>query len=90
VTACGIIIGVAIDYLGVRKSLILGSLLSFLGRVVIALSNSRALLMTMLFSIIPIGSSLGKPSYGAECICAGCLKSKVIRRANAPSVHRMW
>lgn len=60
-TISGVICGWVIDYLGVRLSLIVGSILGTLSRIVLAFTSSRTVALTLLFSVLPFSDSLGVP-----------------------------
>lgn len=60
-SAYGIVVGFVIDNLGVRWSLVLGSALLTVGRLLIAITKSRLLIQIMLYTVLPLGSALGIP-----------------------------
>jgi dipeptide/tripeptide permease len=60
-SAYGIVVGVLIDNLGVKASLVLGATLLTVGRTAVALTRSRLLLNIMLYTCLPLGSALGIP-----------------------------
>jgi MFS family permease len=49
------------DYLGVRKSLLIGFSISMISNISLAFSSSLTLLYVILFGILPIGNSMGIP-----------------------------
>ena len=57
----GVFIGFVIDRIGVSKSLRVGHIISLIGRAVTFFTSSRAVLLSMLFVVMPIGSSFGIP-----------------------------
>eukprot|EP00937_MAST-01D_sp_MAST-1D-sp2_P006324 g6324.t1 len=61
ISAYGLLCGYLIDWLGVRRSLMLGSAVSASGRALFALAEARgALLLSVLF-LMPLGMALGIP-----------------------------
>lgn len=60
-TLFGIACGWIIDFLGVRKSLMLGSAITSVSRVIITFTTSRNLTLALLFIALPFGESLGIP-----------------------------
>lgn len=61
ISTYGFATAVLIDRLGVKRSLVLGSLLSAVGRLLFAVAPNRAILYTSMFLLMPIGLSLGIP-----------------------------
>jgi dipeptide/tripeptide permease len=63
VSLYGLLFGWVVDFLGIRKALIVGGLISAVGRLLFALAKSgeHAALYLSLFVFLPIGSALGIP-----------------------------
>eukprot|EP00299_Pterocystis_sp_00344_P011654 c5475_g1_i2.p1 GENE.c5475_g1_i2~~c5475_g1_i2.p1 ORF type:complete len:494 (+),score=55.76 c5475_g1_i2:30-1511(+) len=61
ISVYGIGVGFAIDNFGVKKSMMIGHIFLFIGRLGVALSRSRILMATMLFTVLPFGKSMGIP-----------------------------
>lgn len=61
ITVWGLAVGVFIDNLGVRRSLILGSALLVAARAMVMVATSRAVLYASLFGIMPLGTAFGIP-----------------------------
>jgi POT family proton-dependent oligopeptide transporter len=61
ITAYGLCVGVLIDNLGVRRSLILGASLLLVSRVSAMLTTSIGLMYLNLFFLMPLGTALGIP-----------------------------
>lgn len=61
ITAWGLATGWVNDRLGVRRSLLFGFLVSFLGSFIIATTVSKTVLYFTLFGILPLGNSIGIP-----------------------------
>ena len=61
ITLYGLCVGVLIDNFGVRKSLILGSVLLLISRFSAMLTTSMGLMYVNLFLLMPLGTALGIP-----------------------------
>ena len=61
ITLYGLCVGVLIDNFGVRKSLILGSVLLLISRFSAMLTTSMGLMYVNLFFLMPLGTALGIP-----------------------------
>jgi POT family proton-dependent oligopeptide transporter len=61
ITFWGMIASCFNDYLGVRKSLLIGFSISMISNISLAFSSSLTLLYVILFGILPIGNSMGIP-----------------------------
>jgi uncharacterized membrane protein len=61
ITFWGMITSCFNDYLGVRRSLLIGFSISMISNISIAFSSSLTLLYVILFGILPIGNSMGIP-----------------------------
>eukprot|EP00892_Ulva_mutabilis_P009088 jgi/Ulvmu1/6551/UM003_0185.1 len=59
--AWGVLMGPAIDYLGIRTSLLLCFTGELLTRVIIATSSSKTVVYLVLYTLLPAASSLGIP-----------------------------
>lgn len=57
----GLLCGGIIDYLGVRKSLIIGGLVSATGRLLFAVGSSKFVLYTTTLFLMPLGMAFGLP-----------------------------
>jgi len=57
----GVVCGPLIDYFGVKKSLVLGSLLGVAGGVILALARTRGWLLLSVCFLMPMSTSLGIP-----------------------------
>lgn len=60
-TVSGFFCGWVIDLLGVRLSLIIGSVLGVISRLMLAFTSSKTLALGILFSILPFSESMGIP-----------------------------
>lgn len=60
-TFFGLIGGWAIDYLGVRLSLVLGAVLGSTARFILAFSGSRRMAMLVLYTLLPMSDACGIP-----------------------------
>ncbi|GAB0494900.1 hypothetical protein MMPV_006197 [Pyropia vietnamensis] len=60
-TVYGVAGGAAIDRLGVRASLLLGAFLATLARAGLGLTHSRAVALTLLYTVLPAADALGVP-----------------------------
>mmetsp|Transcript_7105 Transcript_7105/g.15176 ORF Transcript_7105/g.15176 Transcript_7105/m.15176 type:complete len:658 (+) Transcript_7105:78-2051(+) len=60
-TVFGVLCGWCIDALGVKKSLIFGSLVGTIARLVLALSTSTNVVLGVLYTALPFAESLGIP-----------------------------
>jgi len=60
-TFFGLIGGWAIDYLGVRLSLVLGAVLGSIARFILAFSRSRRTAMLVLYTLLPASDACGIP-----------------------------
>ena len=61
ISVFGFGVGMLVDNLGVRKSLMIGSMISFVARLIISLTSSKAILTGTLFSLMPLGMAMGIP-----------------------------
>eukprot|EP00127_Corallochytrium_limacisporum_P005725 Clim_evm104s210 gene=Clim_evmTU104s210 len=57
----GFVMGFAIDYLGVKLSLTVGAICSFVGRLFVLLSTTRSGLLIGLLGFLPVAEALGIP-----------------------------
>jgi len=57
----GVLVGFVIDQLGVKRSLVLGSVLLLIARFIIAWTRSNAVLELMLLVLLPVGEAFGVP-----------------------------
>ena len=57
----GIVAGPLVDRLGVRRALLLGSIVSVIGRFLVAVTFSKAVMLFSLLVLIPFGTALGIP-----------------------------
>ena len=57
----GFLCGFVIDKLGVRRSLMLGSFLLLVSRLVLSFSDSHFMLLFQISTLLPVGISLGIP-----------------------------
>lgn len=62
VSVYGIVMGFVIDYMGVKKALILGSTCFVIGRTLMAVSTSNALQLVCLYLFLPMGSAISSPA----------------------------
>jgi len=60
-TAFGVICGWFIDYMGVKQSLVVGSLLGTAARLFLAISRSKSLVVWTLYTLLPFSECLGVP-----------------------------
>lgn len=61
ISVFGLITGIAVDMLGVRRALIVGSVLSTAGRFWLTVAQSRWEVYTVLFGVLPLGLAFGIP-----------------------------
>ena len=57
----GLLLGFAIDNMGVRASLVLGAVITTASRLVLAFAHGERLVLAILYSALPVGCSLGIP-----------------------------
>ena len=57
----GVLVGFIIDQLGVKRSLVFGSVLLLIARFILAWTRSNAVLELMLLVVLPIGEAFGVP-----------------------------
>lgn len=61
ISVYGLVTGILIDKLGVKWSLVIGGIISTLGRVLFAIAPSRPMLLMSVFVLMPLGSSMAIP-----------------------------
>jgi dipeptide/tripeptide permease len=61
ISVYGILLGFVVDNLGVRKSLILGTILTVAGRAMVAFTKDPMVLNVALYVVLPIGVAFGIP-----------------------------
>ncbi len=61
ISVYGLFVGFVIDNLGVKLSLVLGSVLLLISRFVMATTSSEPVLLFMLYGLLPMGTALGIP-----------------------------
>jgi hypothetical protein len=61
ITFYGLICGFLVDWLGVKKSIMLGGLLGFIGRMMLIFTNTDFFLYLSILFIMPIGEAFGIP-----------------------------
>ena len=66
ISVYGVLVGFIIDQLGVKLSLVFGSVLLLISRFVIAVTHSNAVLELMLLVVLPVGEAFGVPVRAAD------------------------
>ncbi len=61
ISVYGLLIGFVIDNLGVRKSMILGSVILLASRFILTVTTNTYVMSAMLYSALPLGTALGIP-----------------------------
>jgi dipeptide/tripeptide permease len=61
ITFYGLICGFIVDWLGVKKSIMIGGLFGFIGRILLIFTTSEFCLYLSLTFILPIGEAFGIP-----------------------------
>ena len=61
ITGWGVLMSYFNDFFGVRNSLLIGFVLTFLARTVIALTTDLTVLYVMIFGLLPLGTAMGIP-----------------------------